>query len=41
MGCETWVGSEPHWWVNTYPSSGGNVYHEYFDPKVYRKDQNN
>jgi len=38
MGCELWIGSIPHNWVNFYQSEGGIIYHEYFDPKNYRKD---
>ena len=40
MGCELWVGSKPHKWVNYYnpPSEGKNIYQFYFDPKNYRKD---
>lgn len=38
MGCELWVGSSEHDWVNLYQSKGGLIYHEYFDPKDYRRD---
>lgn len=40
MGCELWIGSMPHEWVNFYPSKGGNIYYENFDPQDYRKDLN-
>jgi len=38
MGCELWVGENPHTWINFWGSSGGNMYQEYFNPKDYRKD---
>jgi hypothetical protein len=38
MGCELWIGQNIHNWINLYPSKGGNIYQEYFDPKEYRKD---
>ena len=38
MGCELWIGVNPHNWYNFYSSKGGNIYQEYFNPKEYRKD---
>lgn len=38
MGCELWIGSEPHNWLNLYPAHGGEIYYEYYDPKEYRED---
>lgn len=38
MGCELWIGENPHFWKNLYSAKGGNIYSEYYDPKDYRKD---
>ena len=38
MGCELWIGAAEHDWINFYSGEGGVIYHEYFDPKNYRKD---
>ena len=38
MGCELWIGSIEHDWINFYSGKGGVIYHEYFDPRDYRKD---
>tara|TARA_R110000822_G_scaffold71096_1_gene171504 strand:+ start:1889 stop:2584 length:696 start_codon:yes stop_codon:yes gene_type:complete len=38
MGCELWIGCIEHNWVNLYDKQYPDIYHEYFDPKNYRKD---
>jgi len=38
LGCELWIGTGSHRWRNLFKSKGGNIYHEYYNPKEYRKD---